>query len=354
MHVQNTVNAIVNNNLMMSEIDMNPSRYVVLNGLPADKDPNMKTGAIKENDSKPYYPYYDPSKHPAVNKLQQRYHNNTPLYPQDKRPYYGPTPHFIVNNPNVEGTKVKITMSNLDRKPTIENILAAQAELESLNKVLSYKGAYYDPTRTDKEKKLAELTVKLAALKNQLKIEQSMQVGENNTVFEIPPTKPHKITIENYKNVDVESTNKSIAQNFWYDVPRPLSDEERAIKAAQATAPVIFKNVSTNTKTIAQASADATTATTASTASTASAASAASAASIKSTTTTATTAATTTAATAKIPAATASNTITSQTSGASTTSSTPKATNAKSRVNHPDSQGLKTERVRIVSLRKLR
>jgi hypothetical protein len=259
---------------MRSQIDNNPSRFVILNGLPAEKDPNMKTGQIKENDSAPYYPYYDPSKHPAP-KPVHKFHSNFPIYHKDKKPYYGASP-YVIHTVTPPGTPVKVVLDDLDaRKVTVENIISLQKELDLINIQLTSKtNTYYDPTRSDKEKKKVDLTKKIENMKNELKAKWDLELGLNNTVKEI--TRKEQQKVENARNVDVESTNKSIAQNFWYDVPRDVSAQKR-------NAGVINKN-----------------------------------------------------------------------------KNIPSRINIESQTNtqvenlHPDSQGLKTERVRIVSLRKLR
>ena len=210
---------------MRSQIDNNPSRYIVLNGLPAEKDPNMQTGQIKENDSAPYYPYFDPSKHPAP-KPVQKYHSNFPIYRNDKKPYYGASP-YVIHTVTPPGTPVKVVIDDLDaRKVSVDNIISLEKELDLVNIQLNTKSnLYYDPTRADKEKKKIDLTKKIEDMKNELRAKWNMELGENNTVKELIKTEQQKV--ENARNVDVESTNKSIAQNFWYDVPRNVSAQQR-------------------------------------------------------------------------------------------------------------------------------
>lgn len=261
---------------MASQIDLNPSRYIMLNGLPADKDPNVVRGEIKENDGAPYYPYFDPSKHPDLTskKLEQRYHARIPLYNNDKKPYYGPVNNFAIHTPAPAGTSVKVVMQDhVEIKPTIDNVLSLNKEMEDLKKSLANTSAYYDPTRADKEKRIKIITDQIEVIKKELFAQQSIQVGPNNTVTEI--MKKDVIKVENSRNLDVESTNKSIAENFWYDVPRPQNLPQR-IKAASRKTVTNEQNKNSNNKAV--------------------------------------------------------------------------YINA----HHPDSQGLKTERVRIVSLRKLR
>jgi hypothetical protein len=232
------VNAIVNNNILRSQIDNNPSRYVILNGLPADKDPTVKRGEIKENDSAPYYPYFDPSKHPEPKKVQ-KYHSNLPIYHNDKKPYYGAS-QYVVHTPTPPGTPVKVVLQDLDaNKVSVDNIITLQKQLDDINiQLTSTSKTYYDPTRADKEKKKVELTKRIEDMKNQLRADQALQIGENNTVTEV--TKQDHVKVENARNVDVESTNKSIAENFWYDVPRDVNTQQR--KTQVNTIPAARKN----------------------------------------------------------------------------------------------------------------
>lgn len=80
------------------------------------------------------------------------------------------------------------------------------------------------PVLTRRRKKI-DLTKKIEDMKNELRAKWNMELGENNTVKELIKTEQQKV--ENARNVDVESTNKSIAQNFWYDVPRNVSAQQR-------------------------------------------------------------------------------------------------------------------------------
>jgi hypothetical protein len=82
------------------------------------------------------------------------------------------------------------------------------------------------------------LTKRIEDMKNQLRADQALQIGENNTVTEV--TKQDHVKVENARNVDVESTNKSIAENFWYDVPRDVNTQQR--KTQVNTIPAARKN----------------------------------------------------------------------------------------------------------------
>jgi hypothetical protein len=213
---------------MRSEIDLNPSRYVLLNGLPADKDPNMKTGEIKPNDSAAYYPFYDASKHPDEfhTPIKKKDHTQNVIYQKDKSAYYGPNPSKTFVQMDQEGTKVKVQMADLDKIfPTVDNIVGMSRELDKLNspKQLDSKkqlyakdsGAYYDPTSADLAKKKTDLTKALNEMKNKLKESQNTNVANSVTIVE---KKPYTI-VQNKINSDVEGSNKFIADNYHTVVP---------------------------------------------------------------------------------------------------------------------------------------
>ncbi len=246
---------------MRSEIDLNPSRYVLLNGLPADKDPNMKTGEIKPNDSGAYYPYYNPSKHPDAfhTPIKKKDHTQNVIYQKDKAAYYGPNPAKTVIKMNEpEGTKVKIQIADLDKIfPSVENIVEMSRELENLNKLspgpkqmLSEQknamvytkdaGAYYDPSAADLAKKKADLTKTIDDMKSKLKEAQTVKANISHPI-NVVEKKPYTI-VQNKKNADIEGSNKFIADNYHSVVP--VYQEPKKETTAENVAPAPVNNIS--------------------------------------------------------------------------------------------------------------
>lgn len=206
---------------MRSDIDLNPSRYVLLNGLPADKDPNTKTGEIKPNDPQAYYPYYDASKHPDAfhTPIKNKSHNQNVIYQKDKAPYYGPYPSkTVITKDQPDGIKVKVKIADVSQSfPSVENIVQMTRSFDELNKVVPKPGTYYDPSSADIAKKKADLTNNINNMKNNLKESQIVNANISNPITLVQKT-PYNI-VQNSRNADIEGTNKFIADNYHSNVP---------------------------------------------------------------------------------------------------------------------------------------
>jgi hypothetical protein len=244
-YIQNTVNNAINNNLVRSPIDLEPSRYIVLNGLSKQQDRTMSVGEINKNDPTPYYPYYNPKQHifvPPTKKYEKLNHSVKELYQKDKAPYYGPTPDYrILDTTPHNGIPVGVTMGDLTQiTPTLENIAEYQKQLDNLNnfiagpkKLLSDEqfmkvyqndpNAYYDPTNTDLFAKKAKLEGIIADLKHRLEDKKSLDNVIKNKVH-ITVEKGH-VSVENKVNIDQEQANQNISNNYWY--PVPLNQSQR-------------------------------------------------------------------------------------------------------------------------------
>lgn len=224
---------------MRSDIDLNPSRYVLLNGLPADKDPNMKTGEIKPNDPAAYYPYYDASKHPDAfhTPIKSKGHSQNVIYHKDKAAYYGPyQSNTLITKDQPDGIKVKVKMADLSKTfPSVENIVEMTRQLDELNKVSPKPGAYYDTSSADIAQKKADLTKNINSMKDNL---SGSQKSHSNTITLVQKT-PYKI-VQNKHNADIEGTNKFIADNYHSVVPiyQPPNPTPNVLPPA----PVVNKN----------------------------------------------------------------------------------------------------------------
>jgi hypothetical protein len=218
---------------------LEPSRYIVLNGLSPQEDKTNARGVINKIDGNPYYPYYDQSKHPFVpptKKYQNLNHSAKEIYQMDKSPYYGPTPDYrILNTSPNNGIKVGITIGDLTEiTPTIDNIIEYQRRLDKVNnfiaepkKLLSDEkfmkvyqndpNAYYDPTNIDLFAKKAKLEGIIADLKERLRNQQSLDNVIKNKVDIMIET--GHVSVQNKVNIDKEVVNQKIANNYWYSIP---------------------------------------------------------------------------------------------------------------------------------------
>jgi len=202
-----------------------------LNGLPADKDPNMVRGEINPNDQTAYYPHYDPSRHPFVapKRPYKKGKDLSVIYQKDTKPYYGPsTDYRILDTTPNEGVKVKVKMQDLSEK------IASQGNINELERQLNIlqtyvhgpkliysqdknfsvysrdPGAYYDPTKGDISKQISKLQHTIAQLKAKLAHPEAPSLMYGKGIG-------HK-TVQNKYNRDREETNKYIGQNYFYKV----------------------------------------------------------------------------------------------------------------------------------------
>jgi hypothetical protein len=231
--VQNTVKYALKNNLYQSDIDKNPSKYHIINGLSAEES---KTAAptLYTNDTAPYY---DPTKPQAAPKKtipnQQvalnRYTNQ--IYQNDKVPYYSPTSPYRTYKTGGEGlVRTKIIMGNLEERnasqANIDELKKQYAKLEQNDapKYLTHdaKGreayfkdsaAYYDPTRMDKEIRKKTLRSNIINLTKELN-------SAANAVPLVVGVKKMTIHSQNFINNNREETNEFIAKSYHYDVDR--------------------------------------------------------------------------------------------------------------------------------------
>jgi len=270
---QNTVNDLIKNDRVRSEIEYNPSRYIVLNGKSKEKDPQMMTSQIDGNYTEPYYPYYDPLKHPFVPPHQiyeKRGHTSNEIYTLDKNPYYGPSKDFTIHDTTLSsGKTVNVTVADLAEViASDDNIEELQKQLDNLNRYISgpkkllsseqfsqvyHKdpNAYYDPTSTDLFAKKAHLEKVIKELKTKKADDEKLKeiITETTSV----ETEKGHVSIENKVNQDRENTNEYIANSFYYPVPHPQQQNQsvsyRTIASNQEEAeqynnknPIIPKN----------------------------------------------------------------------------------------------------------------
>jgi len=253
-YIQNSVNNLIRNDLVKTPMEINPSRYIVLNG--NDEAHDTTNAKAEAYDPVPYYPYYDASKHPFVpssKKYEGMAHTPNSIYSKDKAPYYGPNTSTIIDsNPN-KGIKVGVTMGDLTEiTPSIANILEYEMELENLNRYIAgpkkmlsdqkfvdvYKSdpnAYYDPTNTDLHARKLHLEKIIADLKQRMKNEQSV---DNVIAREVKIEKtPGTIRVQNKVNGDKEADNEYIANSFYYPVKRnnPIDSEVKAKEPEKRT-----------------------------------------------------------------------------------------------------------------------
>jgi hypothetical protein len=237
---------------MRSQIDMNPSRYVLLNGLPEDKDPNMKVGEIKPNDSAAYYPYYDPSKHPDQfhTPIKKKDHSQNVVYQNDKAAYYGPNPSkTIIKMNEPEGRPVKVKMGDLEKVfPSLDNIIEMTRQLGSLDKITPKSNYYYDPSNADLNKKKADLTKAIDDMKNNLKNTLKLEASLSSPIIANTTPKTPYTLVQNKLNADIEGSNKFIADNYHTAVPlyqepkKEIEPEKSSNQSPPAPAPAENKS----------------------------------------------------------------------------------------------------------------
>jgi len=233
--VQNTVNFAKKNGIFQSDIDKNPGKYHILNGLTAAEDNINQNNGIYANDTTPYY---DPTKPQAVApkpipdqiSALNRYKNQ--IYPLDTVPYYGPSKPFrhIVNGGGNDHFAIPAKIGNLEeRTASQKNIDELKKQLDKLNdwiegpKYMSHddKGrevyfkdakAYYDPTMLDKRAQRAKLQAQIKSLTNE------MNDSEKPTL--IVGKMKSSLSVQNFVNTNKEETNEFIANSYYYPVDK--------------------------------------------------------------------------------------------------------------------------------------
>jgi len=222
--IQNTVKFAKDNNLFKTDIDLHPSKYIILNDAST-----VAPGPIYDKDSGAYYDPTQPQKQrPQPRDFsipQSRYTSN--IYPLDQKPYYGPNDFKEFSNVADDRVQVKVEMGNLtERVPTRKNIQTLTNQLtaiknqyegpkflsqETRGKEVYYKDIkpYYDPSAQSKKEKIVSLTNTIKTL--------SKKLNDNSAR---PQFGKVSITnhVQNFVNKNKENTNKFIADSYYYDV----------------------------------------------------------------------------------------------------------------------------------------
>jgi hypothetical protein len=209
----------------------------------------MKTGEINKNDSKAYYPRYDPALHPKIErKIQSFYQNRPDVYDKDRRSYYGPSSRYQVINTNPhQGKKVKVIMRDLSEyNPNKEKIKELQMQLNNLNNFIylpkymmrmdknrqpyyADPNAYYDPTRSEINRKRRELKNTINRMKANLSAmeleKRAMATGEKTTNPLGYEKVQGKIFVENRENSKSEAYNDYI-KNMIGEVDSQLNQQK--------------------------------------------------------------------------------------------------------------------------------
>jgi hypothetical protein len=227
---QNTANYIVKNNIAQTDLDVNPDRYILMNGHNAETDPLMKTGSLYEKDPNAYYPFVNPpqmgtASMPVTPPEAISRYGNSNIYPLDQKPYYAPNGgefRVIVDMPkdklNVPINLGDLSLTHADDK----NVRKLEAKLqdltrpESLNSV-SMTGkyipdakAYYDPTAEEKTMNKIGLENTIVNMKADL-LNPNMPKFQFDTITSTPK-------VQNYQNKNKEETNEMIANSYHYPI----------------------------------------------------------------------------------------------------------------------------------------
>jgi hypothetical protein len=230
--VQNTVKFAKANAIYQTDIDKNPTKYHIMNGLSAAEDKAAAPTLYTQDKT----PYYDPTKPQAVAATKipyqgtalNRYTNQ--LYPLDTVPYYGPSQPFrpIVNGAG-DHFSIPASIENLEeRVASQKNIIELKKQLDRLNdwfegpKYMTHdtKGrevyskdakAYYDPTALDKQTQRVKL-------QNQIR-EMTIEMNTERPTL-IVGTKKVNVSIQNFVNTNKEETNEFIGKSYYYPVDR--------------------------------------------------------------------------------------------------------------------------------------
>jgi hypothetical protein len=200
----------------------------------SDNAANDNTGAkIYENDTKAYYGGDSPVAANSGNNVTQRdfseansRYADKGIYSLDQAPYYGTGQDYKVlsSTPNdkinvsVELKELTDTYADEKNIKILENNLKNLTQKESLNSVsLSGKyikdsAPYYDPSADEKNTKASQIAQTIENMKSEINENKSKQgpvfTEENFSV---------KTKIQNYANLNRESTNDFIANSYYYD-----------------------------------------------------------------------------------------------------------------------------------------
>jgi hypothetical protein len=242
---------MVDQNIHQSDIEVNPNRYILINGNDASTQ-NEQTGTLYEKDPKAYYPYDNPNiqrtvSTPRVNpEAKMRYGTNS-VYQLDQKPYYGSNGDYrVIYDMPKDKLAVPIQFGDLTRTHADENnIKKLENELDNLNrgedlnnvtltgKYLKDSTAYYDPTLPEKRFKKAQLVETINEMKEAL---LHPNKPEFQTVLESKRYGPPKV--QNYVNKNKEETNDFINRSYYYpiqkdangfDVAGPIGTSEKQI-----------------------------------------------------------------------------------------------------------------------------
>ena len=242
---------MVDQNIHQSDIEINPSRYILLSG--NGPSPRIEqTGTVYEKDPNAYYPYDNPNiqrtvSTPRVNpEAKMRYGSNS-VYQLDQKPYYGSNGDYrVVYDMPQDKLAVPIEFGDLTRTHANEsNIKKLETELNNLNqgenvtnaaltgKYIKDSTAYYDPTLHEKIHKKIQLVQTIKEMKEAL-------LHPNKPVIQtvLEPKKYGPPKVQNFVNKNKEETNNFINRSYYYpiqkdkngfDVAGPIGSNERQI-----------------------------------------------------------------------------------------------------------------------------
>ena len=189
------------------------------------------TGAkVYEKDTSPYYgaepkPAAEGSDIPTPRvypEANNRYEKKN-IYMLDQAPYYGTGQDYKVlsNTPkdlvNVAIEIKELTDTYADEKniSILQNKLQKLTEKESLNsaslsgKYIKDPAPYYDPSADEKSQKSAQIAQTIDNMQNDIRYKQGPVFTEENFTV--------KTKIQNYANLNRESTNDFIRNSYYYE-----------------------------------------------------------------------------------------------------------------------------------------
>ena len=202
-------------------------------GLSANAAQDNSNAKVYEKDSAPYYGAEEKPAAPVNNNLtpkmnqsaaSNRYDKKS-VYALDQAPYYGTgrdykvlsdTPKDTVNV-GIEIRELTDTYADEKNINILQNKLQKMTEKESLNtiamsgKYFKDPAPYYDPSADEKREKTATIKDTIENMQNQLNnknLQGPVFTEENFTI---------RTKIQNYANLNRESTNELIKNSYYYD-----------------------------------------------------------------------------------------------------------------------------------------
>jgi len=233
----NTAKHILENGLVKSDIEANPSRYNIL-GLSATAAQDNSHTKVYEKDTRAYYGEEEKpvevdarlTPAPKQSAANNRYLNKN-IYMLDQAPYYGTGRDYktLSNTPkdsiNV-GIEIKeLTDTYADEKNIniLQTKLQKMTEKESLNtiamsgKYFKDPAPYYDPAAEEHREKIQNTKDIIENMQNQLtnkNLQGPVFTEENFTI---------KTKIQNYANLNREATNEMIKNSYYYNANKGQS-----------------------------------------------------------------------------------------------------------------------------------